>query len=435
MSETYKFEILCIDQKDAVKFKKPVNFIRSLSTIESLWKDDPSITEELLEIVDDSQNIKISVQPFDTSKMATGDRLSSAYCLTVEGSRNDVEPFRSKLLDQLKDLGFDERRILFDEVSNDIAIRIYPLLNKIENLLRRYIVRFFITKIGTDWWSITVSKETRDNVKGKISNETVFSERRRVVVDVTLLTFDQLGKLIYSQSSVFTKVEDIFEKIKSSSDLQSLKDELLEGNYVKYFKDTFEQQDFREKWKKLTFIRNKVAHSNYFSVQDLDAATSLVRSLEDIINDADRKIDEFTLSISDKEAVRKAVEDVIATEKDENKSDDRDSKSIEETGDISIIDSDSSHGKLYKNSVSEEELIAQLKSCSEEMDFVGLKHFVRNHLGNQGYLFNSSYALINLLADKNIVEIYEVDNPYGEFNTTAIKLIDSSAVKSPSQSS
>lgn len=75
----------------------------------------------------------------------------------------------------------------------------------------------------------------------------------------------------------------------------------------------------------------------------------------------------------------------------------------------------------------EEDLIAQLKECSqlkEYRDFVGLKSFVRDYLGRQGYSFNSSYALINLLADKGKIEIYEVPNRYGAFNTTAIKLIE-----------
>jgi hypothetical protein len=53
-----------------------------------------------------------------------------------------------------------------------------------------------------------------------------------------------------------------------------------------------------------------------------------------------------------------------------------------------------------------------------------LKSFVRDYLGREGYSLNSSYALINLLADKGKIEIYEVPNPYGEFNTTAIKLIE-----------
>ncbi|BBD54797.1 hypothetical protein NIES204_20930 [Planktothrix agardhii NIES-204] len=420
-----KFELLCIDEQDKVKFKKPTNFVRSLSTIESLWKGEPSILEESLQINDDSQKISIYVKPFDTSKMVTGERFSSAYYIIVEGEYHCVEPFRAKLLDQLKDLGFSYRQILIDEVSNKIAIETYPLLNSIENLLRKYIVKFFITKIGTDWWSIAVSSDTRKNVQTKISNEIVFTRSYRVVANVTLLNFDQLGKIIYSQSSIFTKTEDIFEKIKTAKDLESLKQELLYGNYVKYFKDTFEQNEFEEKWKKLTFIRNKVAHSNYFTKEDLDSAKELHDQLVQIINAADSGIDQLTLSIADKEAVIKALDDLAEMEKEENPTEQYDEKNNEEIGETNLpeVKTIKSRPEHYLSSISEAELLSQLDKCSKTMEFVGLGYFVRNHLGNKGYSFNSSYALINLLQDKGKIELYEVPNPYGQFDTTAIRLV------------
>jgi hypothetical protein len=47
-----KFELLCIDQEEKVKFKKHKNFILSLSIIESLWISDSLIGENPLEIND-----------------------------------------------------------------------------------------------------------------------------------------------------------------------------------------------------------------------------------------------------------------------------------------------------------------------------------------------------------------------------------------------
>ncbi|MDF5740052.1 MULTISPECIES: hypothetical protein [unclassified Nostoc] len=43
-------------------------------------------------------------------------------------------------------------------------------------------------------------------------------------------------------------------------------------------------------------------------------------------------------------------------------------------------------------------------------------------LGVQGYSYNSSYAAINILVDKGDIEIYDVDNPYGNMPTKAIKV-------------
>lgn len=56
------------------------------------------------------------------------------------------------------------------------------------------------------------------------------------------------------------------------------------------------------------------------------------------------------------------------------------------------------------------------------MDFVGLKYFVREVLGKLEYSIQTSSALINLLADKGILEIYEIQNPYGLYDTAAVKI-------------
>jgi hypothetical protein len=423
-----KFELLCIDQQEKVKYTKPKNLLRDLSISESLWKSEPVISEDSLELYDNRQNINVSIQPFDTSKMVTGDRFSSAYYIIVEGEFDNLEPFRIKLIDQLKNSGFNHRQILIDDVSNKIAIDIYPLINGIETLLRKYIVKFFITKFGTDWLPIAVSKDNIEKAKSKKSNEIVFTSTSKVIADVTLLQFDQLGKIIYSPSPIFTKTEDIFTKIKAAVDLDSLKQELLEGNYAKYFKDTFVQNDFEKKWEKLTFIRNKVAHNNYFVKNDFVTAKELCDELILIINNAESSIDGWTLSIADKEAWIKAKNEIEQEEQEEKQSEQQEvriSKDLEE-GDEKLIIPPNSVKKRTYSALSEDQLINEIKECSKSRkfsSFIGLKSFI-NYLEQKGYSLNSSQALINLLVDKEKIAFYSVPNPFGENDTTAIRLIE-----------
>lgn len=429
-----KFELLCIDLEHKVKFRKPENFVTALSIIESLWNGSPQINEGGLYLEDAATQIKVSIQPFDTSKMATGERFASAFLITAEGQYDSIEPFRLKLIQQISDLNFKYVKILNDEVSDAVAKKIFPLLNSIENFLRRYIVKFFLTKIGIDWWTLAVSKEIRDNSLRKKSNETVFTKPGLVVADVTLMNFDQIGKIIYSQSSIFTKIEDIIEKIKSASDIETLRTDVLEGNYAKYFKDTFEQKDFQKKWEDLTFIRNKVAHNNYCVEQDYLAAKDLVDNLMEILADADNSIEAFSLSIADKEAVKKAIDSMVTNE--EEKEVEIEEKSNTTENEVENPENNSPVPKVElkpiilpnfirkPNLLTENELIDKLQATARGKNFVGLKFFVREVLGNLGYSVNSSYALINLLADKGILEIYEVENPYGLHDTTAVKIIN-----------
>ncbi|MGM3306504.1 Swt1 family HEPN domain-containing protein [Anabaena sp. WFMT] len=425
-----KFELLCInqDQQKKVKYTKPKYLLWDLLITENLWKSEPVICEDSLELSDNAQNIKLSIQPFDMSKMVTGDRSSSAYYIIVEGDFDHLEPFRIKLIDELKNSGFNYRQILIDDVSNQIAINIYPLINKIETLLRKYIVKFFITKIGTDWWPIVVSKDNIEKAKTKRTNETVFTSTSKIIANVTLLQFDQLGKIIYSQSSIFTKIEDVISKIKSAVDLESLKQEVVEGNYAKYFKDTFEQNDFQKKWEKLTFIRNKVAHNNYFVKEDSHLAKELCDELMTIINNAESTIDALTLSIADKEALIKARNEIEQEEQEEEQSEQQEvriSEDVEEGDEKLIIPQNIVKKKTY-SALSEDQLINEIKECSKlpkYSEFIGLKSFI-NYLEQKGYSFKSSQALINLLADKGKIEFYPVPNPFSENNTTAIRLIE-----------
>lgn len=429
-----KFELLCIDLEHKVKFRKPENFVKALSIIENLWNGSPQINEGGLYLEDTASHVKVSIQPFDTSTMATGERFASAFLITAEGQYDSIEPFRLKLIQQIGDLNFKYVKILNDEVSDAVAKKIYPLLNSIENFLRKYIVKFFLTKIGIDWWTLAVSKEIRDKSMSKKSNETVFTKPGLVVADVTLMNFDQIGKIIYSQSSIFTKVEDIIEKIKSASDIETLRTDVLEGNYAKYFKDTFEQKDFQKKWEDLTFIRNKVAHNNYCVEQDYLTAKGLVDNLMEILTDADNSIEAFSLSIADKEAVKKAIDDMVTTEEEKELEIEEEDTSTESNIENQEINSSIPKIKLKPiilptllrkpNLLTETELIEKLKVTAKGKPFVGLKYFVREVLGKLGYSVNSSYALINLLADKGILEIYEVENPYGLHDTTAVKIVN-----------
>lgn len=425
-----KFELLCIDLEHKVKFRKPENFVRGLSIIESLWNGNPQINEDGLFLEDTSSQIKVSIQPFDTSKMATGERFASAFLIITEGEYHNIEPFRLKIIQQISDLNFKYVKILNDEVSDAVAKKIFPLLNSIENFLRKYIVKFFLTKIGIDWWTLAVSKEIRDKSMSKKSNETVFTKPGLIVADVTLMNFDQIGKIIYSQSSIFTKIEDIIEKIKSSDDIDALKKDVLEGNYAKYFKDTFEQKDFQKKWEDLTFIRNKVAHNNYCIEQDYLNAKNLVENLMEILIDADNSIEAFSLSIADKEAVKKAIDNIVTNDEDkeidriEENNIEQNKENREESPTIPIDPQISTQNSIRKtNLLTENELIEKLKVTAQGKNFVGLKYFVREVLGASGYAINSSYALINLLADKGVLEIYAVENPNGQYDTTAVKII------------
>jgi len=84
-----------------------------------------------------------------------------------------------------------------------------------------------------------------------------------------LIDFDDLGKILYNENSIISSkkadnVSILIEKISTATDLTTLKSDVLEGNFYKYFKDCFTQKDFQSKWFDLYYYRNKVAHAELY---------------------------------------------------------------------------------------------------------------------------------------------------------------------------
>ena len=81
--------------------------------------------------------------------------------------------------------------------------------------MRRYIVRFFLTKIGLNWFDIIASQKSQDKRKARVRNEKLFNQL--IDTDVELVDFDELGEIIYQQRTAFSKTEEIIRNIENSS--------------------------------------------------------------------------------------------------------------------------------------------------------------------------------------------------------------------------
>jgi hypothetical protein len=243
---------------------------------------------------------------------------------------------------------------------------------------------------------------------------------------VELIDFDELGDIIFQQKTAFSNTEDIIRKIEDSTNLEDLKAS-IQGNYSRYFKEYFEEKDFKRKWNRCFEIRNKVAHNSFFTKQDLEDAISLINELTNIINNADKEIDRAVFSLAEKEALINTASMLVDNKQSELENSDSEADNLQR--EIMNHHSNSSDEEKYSNRViSEEEVIEQLKNTESRFrdGFVGLRLFVTEILKKQGYDPSISYAVINVLSDKQKIEIYDVDNtkPNVNFPTKAVRLIN-----------
>lgn len=413
-----KFQILCLDSNETVKSKSIKTLIYALLANDKLFQEPiPDFDNKV--ITDTIYNLKLKIEQFDTSNFATGARYSLAYTLTI--TCNEIEyldDYRIIIVDYLKELCFNNIRILIDEVSESFACTLYRSIYQLENKVRSFIVNFFLRNIGINWRDLAIPKETLDKINNRRDNDRIFIKSGKVDSDVILIDFDDLGKILYNEKSILnTRKPDnitiIMDKIKNATSLEELKKDVLEGNFYKYFKDCFAQKDFENKWFELYYYRNKIAHNSYFSKKEVDKCTELCGEISSIIDSAYEKLNTFKLSVSDMEAFAEAVRDINI--KELGNSDDivDDSKS-------NIIKC-SNEGKGFEN-IDEAALLYELGIACKSLPFVGLKYFVKDILGNKGYSYDSSYTMINLLVDKEILKLNKINNPNGEFDTTAIEL-------------
>jgi uncharacterized protein with HEPN domain len=427
----FTFEVLCLEPEDS-DIKNTHSFLKALAYSNKLWggRESQELSgTQLMGLCEPELRISLYIKQLDTSRMLT-DYSETGFILLVHGKDFEaLEMFRLRLLRHLKTtLRFSHIRILTDDISTSIANQLYPEINKVESLLRRYLVKFFIQRVGINWWETTATRLMIEKVKYRLEKKDEFANY--VDQDVSQLDFDDLGELIYKQTSGFNQPEKIVSKLLSldtMDDLRHLQRE-LQGNYTKYFKEFFQDKHFEQLWKELLRIRNKVAHQGTFYGFDLERGLQVTSTLTEIIGEAEARIDEVVFSTEEKDALRKAT---IHASRVQHEEADEQGEHADEEDDyfrgglrgLKVV------GKIVlppkEKYISEDEALHELENALMQKYnyYVGLKWFVTVFLKNKGYVVSTSYSVLNIMIDKGLIEIYEVTTNEG-YAIKALKLPD-----------
>jgi uncharacterized protein with HEPN domain len=427
---SYVFEILCIDPQDITSESA---LVKALGFSSQLWNNNPP--KEIHQkgrwtLVEEKSKIALGIKQVDTSKVLT-DYFEAAFLLRAESENFDgLEAYRIRLMRHVRHtLKFNHVRLLTDDISTYIANRLYPEINHVESLLRKYLTKFFVQRVGLNWWEATATRVMSEKVKSRQVERFRDEISELADLDVSLADFDDLGELIYKQSSGFNNPEKIISKLltlNTVEELQGLQLE-LQGNYTKYFKEFFQDKNFEPKWRELYRIRNKVAHQGTFYRSEMERALELVSLLTKIITEAENKIDEIVFSIEEKEAIRDATiaatrQEEVQTEEKENEDPNYFRGGLQGLKILGKIDLEPSRPRL--RFITENELLSALEDAEESKytSFVGLKWFVTIFLFNRGFAIPTSYSLLNILIDKGNIEVFDVRAHEG-YDIKAIRLI------------
>lgn len=396
------FEILCIDSKGNTVITNTDNLLNRLMGNGIIWKKAELKGNQ---IIDNSHNIKLTSKIIEHNP----DTAKISLLIKVEGE-NKLEAFRLLLVKHLKDERFDFIYILTDDVSKEISQNLYPKINHLENLLRKYLTTFFATRLGPKWWDDIAYDELNKKVRERRNNETVFSkysvngkEETLVETKSFLIDFKDLGEIIYRVSAGNLKSDDITKQIEKLDEknlsalpeaVKNLKNE-IRTNIKKFFPE-FEKIDFQKKWEFLYNIRNKVAHNSLLTKNDEDEA---IKNLNELIEFLEKENDSLSQLQFDPEEIAIYQENIVK----------QSSKYTKITKDILAWELYKMDGWTRRN----------------KRPFIGLKYFVADILGIKGYDIGTSYDIINELKDEGYIEVYNYTDPTGEYSAqpTAIKII------------
>jgi hypothetical protein len=188
---------------------------------------------------------------------------------------------------------------LWDDVSFYYANKSYPLIHEIENLMRKLLTKFAVTKFDTNWTDKNIPEEVKTSVKNQSSNN-----------DANYLYQTDFIQLIHFLSGKIktSDVKGLLENISKAKDiselnLDELKSYIPTNNWDKYFSNIveFEWEYFEKRWRKLYDLRCKVAHNNFLNKKDYEDICRLVDELKPKLQKAIDEMDKVSISTEDQE--------------------------------------------------------------------------------------------------------------------------------------
>ncbi|MCS7073137.1 MAG: hypothetical protein NZ108_01580 [Bacteroidia bacterium] len=428
-NQEFIYEILVNDKDGRTNITQDQNLLKALAYPQQLWQE-AFPDEKNLRIVDEKQQIELKIKQLSSFSESETEK---CFMIRVIGTKfEDIESFRLALVFHLRrKLDFRSIRVLRDDISAQIASDIYPLIARVENQLRRYLILFFNQKLGTDWWFLIAPAQLTE----KVNANRKISEKRfgpNLDLDLSLVELEDLGGFITNQGYSTHQLDNIISRImvlSSMEDVYQLKHE-LQNNYIKYFKEAFHDKDFEKKWKKICEMKSRVSMNNLFSMDDYYQIKELVDEVSKIIADAEAEIfDPFSSDESQKDFYssnnysydRNLYHSSFEHQKTEYYPE---RLGIKVVGKIDLPDESNNNNTL--KIITEEELLRELDKAEssairKNLKYVGLKTFVTKILGNKGYAYGPTYSIVNHLRDKELVEIYDAEDEFSYFPSKAIR--------------
>lgn len=303
-----------------------------------------SCTVEIIFILNKDSSLGRSPEAFGKILEATGEisinddllsynNIDFTYLISEHGNRKDSLFIKmalqniteenlvtfSKLLRIFKKIATESNlgniQLIWDDISKSYAIRAYPLIHEIENLMRKLITKFMLHNVGLTWTKNALPDEIKNELKNLTKHKEIeFSNEHNVMYQVDFIQLSNFLFNAYRELEINELIRKItplsFQDINEST-FAEIKKIIPKTNWEKYFESNVNipSEIIKKDWKTLYDLRCKIAHNRDFTKNNLDDVVKLTSKLIPILYEAINKTENLTIDKNDKSELANQFEE------------------------------------------------------------------------------------------------------------------------------
>ena len=208
---------------------------------------------------------------------------------------------------------------IVDEVSIDYAIRLYPEIAKLENLLRKIIYLFMTKSVGSKWIQKNIPEEMKKSVQKTMEKNQIVDVKEDYLYNAD---FAVLGWFFFAKYSLNGDSQRLIIELKKEENHTPEKiNALLElyekkSNWERYFSDKIQVENLSAKWNELYKYRNQVAHSKRICKEEYKRACELILELKQAFEDCIANVSGVVMTEEQSEAIEQVAQETIVAATD-----------------------------------------------------------------------------------------------------------------------
>ncbi|MBX8530343.1 hypothetical protein K5D32_11750 [Pseudomonas cichorii] len=225
-----------------------------------------------------------------------------------------IECENTELIDQFSELGerlkTNARRIspgatmvnmLWDGVGSYYAEMSYPIINEVENLMRRLIAKFMLITVGMNWSKDSIHPDLFKKIEQFDDGDPYLNELHK-------LDFIHLSQVLFEKKRDIG-VEELDRILSATKFEEGDREKILKyiprSNWDKYFSTLIDEKDhsLERKWAMLYKLRNKVAHNRVVTREEYETVQGLASKIKSIIERAILKLGEISIEEDERESI------------------------------------------------------------------------------------------------------------------------------------